>query len=173
MKRLPALLKAGQTSEPGPVLSFVVEPRFQVHARRSGDMEIRDAHEGDAAVIADLAAGDIDPRHLVRERVVRVATDSSDPTEERSEDGGIAGFLAFDARTDAIHVTRIGGSDDAVGGLLADAIRYANREGLPVEAVVPVDGSTAVALETKGFDRVGSGPRFEGRETARYRLDPA
>lgn len=136
-------------------------------------MQIRDAWEGDESAIADLATGDIDPRHLVRERVVRVATDASESDGDSATEGALAGFLAFDASPEALHVTRIGGDGDAVRLLLDDAIRYAEREDLAVEAVVPVGGSTAVALETRGFERVGSGPRFEGQETARFRLDPS
>ncbi len=136
-------------------------------------MQIRDAHEDDVPAIADLATGDIDPAHLLRNRVVRVAIDASGSRDATAEEGAIAGFLAFDAQTDAIHVTRIGGDDEAVRALLDDVVRYANREHLPVEAVVPVDGSTAVALETKGFEGVEPGPRFEGRATTRFRLDHA
>ena len=136
-------------------------------------MQIRDAHEDDASAIADLATGDIDPGHLLRNRVVRVAIDASGTPDGTAEEAVIAGFLAFDAQTDAIHVTRIGGEDDAVRALLDDVIRYASRERLPVEAVVPVDGSTAVALETKGFEGGERGPRFEGRATRRFRLEHA
>lgn len=136
-------------------------------------MQIRDAQEDDALAIADLATGDIDPAHLLRERVVRVAADATESRDATAEEGTIAGFLAFDARTDAIHVTRIGGGDDAVHALLDNVIRYASREDVPVEAVVPVDSSTAVALETKGFGNVDRGPRFQGRATTRFRLDPA
>lgn len=136
-------------------------------------MQIRDAHEGDESAIAALAVGDIDPHHLVRERVVRVATEPSESGDDDVKGDAIAGFLAFDARSDAVHVTRVGGDEDAIRLLLDDAVRYAERENLPVEAVVPVGGSTAVALETRGFEGVGSGPRFEGRETTRFRLNPS
>lgn len=135
-------------------------------------MQIRDAREGDESAIAALADGDIDPRHLIRERIVRVATDPSESAGEDTAGDAIAGFCAFDARPEAVHVTRVGGDEDAIRLLLDDAIRYADRENLPVEAVVPVGGSTAVALETRGFEGVGSGPRFEGQETTRFRLDP-
>lgn len=136
-------------------------------------MQIRDAQEGDESAIADLAVGDIDPHHLVRERVVRVATESNESDPQDAVEASIAGFLAFDPRPDAIHVSRIGGDEDAVHLLLDDAIQYAERESIPVEAVVPVGGSAAVALETRGFKRVGSGPRFDGQETSRFHLDPS
>lgn len=136
-------------------------------------MQIRDAYEDDVSAIADLASGDVDPLHLLRERVVRVANETIEGDGEGIEKGAVTGFVAFDARVDSVYVTRVGGSEDAVRTLLDDVIRYARREELPVEAVVPVGGSTAVALETKGFEVVGSGPRFEGRETMRFRLDPA
>lgn len=135
-------------------------------------MQIRDAHEGDVSAIVDLAVGDVDPQHLLRVRMVRVANEAGDGPAGGDEGDAIVGFLAFDARTDAVHVTRIGGTADAVHALLDDAIGFAKRENLSVEAVVPNGGSTAVALETKGFESGGSGPRFEGRETTRYRLDP-
>ena len=136
-------------------------------------MQIRDAHEGDASTIVDLATGDIDPHFLLRERVVRVAVDGSAAAGDRDDEAAIEGFLAFDARPDVLHVTRIGGDDDAIRVLLDDAIEFAKRVTLPVEAVVLNGDSAAVALETKGFESVGAGPRFDGRETTRFRLEPA
>lgn len=136
-------------------------------------MQIRDAREGDESAIAALADGDVDPRHLVRERVVRVATVISESATEDGDGRAIAGFLAFDARPEAVHVTRIGGDEDAIRLLLDDAIQYAEREELPVETVVPVGGSTAAALETRGFEAVETGPRFQGRETTRFHMDPS
>lgn len=134
-------------------------------------MEIRDAHEDDSEMIVALASGDIDPQFLFRERTVRVALRDENEPRDRDEAGAIDGFLAFDARQDAVAVTRVGGSPEAVSMLLDDVLEFARTVKTPVEAVVPVESETAVALETKGFSVVGSGPRFEGRETQRFRRD--
>lgn len=133
-------------------------------------MEIRDATEDDASAITGLATGDIDPQHLLRERTVRVATSEFEFGGNPGEDGGVVGFLAFDVQPSVVHVTRIGGERRVVNELLEDAIAFAESESLPVEAVVPDDAPASVALETRGFEKLGSGPRFEGRETTRFRM---
>lgn len=135
-------------------------------------MEIRDAQADDSAAIVELSTGDIDPAHLLRERTVRVAVGSITEDEIAGNGGDVAGFLAFDVRPEAVHVTRVGGEREVVLWLLDDAIEFARREGLPVEAVVPSGGDSASALEAKGFSELGRGPRFQGRETTKYGVDP-
>jgi len=134
-------------------------------------MEIRDARQDDSAAIVELSTGDIDPSHLLRERMVRVAVGPPETADVTGNESSVAGFLAFDVRPDAVHVTRIGGDREAVLDLLDDAIGFANREGLPVEAVVPTGGDSAAALEAKGFSERGAGPRFQGRDTTEFGLE--
>lgn len=134
-------------------------------------MRIRDALAADAPAIRELATSDIDPGFLLRERTVRVADAGSGDTQNIGYTSSVAGFLAFDAMSSAVHLTRIGGDADAVDALLDDAIAFAASESLPVEAVVPGGGVASVALETRGFESSGRGPRFEGRDTHRFRLD--
>lgn len=131
-------------------------------------MDIRDARADEAAAIVEHATGDVDPDFLLRQRTVRVAIDDNLDGEIGGETDGVGGFLAFDVRPDAVHVTRLGGSRAALSALLDDVIAFAAAESLPLEAVVPADGETAAALEAKGFEVDGSGPQFEGRETTRY-----
>lgn len=134
-------------------------------------MHIRDGREDDASAIRELAAGDVDPHHLLRERTVRVAVPDGSADGTSVEGDAVSGFLAYDARPDAVYVTRVGGDGDAVDELLGDAMRFAAHESLPVEAVVPEGGGAATALETRGFEDVGPGPRFSGAETTRYRRE--
>lgn len=135
-------------------------------------MHIRDGHGEDVAAIRALAPGDVDPLHLIRERTVRVAELEGRDGEDGTEKGAVVGFLAFTSRPRAIHVTRLGGSNDALDALVDDCIEESGRGARPVVAVVPDGGPEAVALETKGFEVVAAGPRFRGRETTRYRLEP-
>ncbi|MDS0278931.1 hypothetical protein NDI85_14110 [Halomicroarcula sp. S1AR25-4] len=130
-------------------------------------MEIRDAVEADAGRLADLADSPPDVmRNLVHDRTVRVATDGT--TE------GIVGFVSYDAKRGTVHVTQLAGSTDACERLLDEPISFAERERMDVELLVP-DGESAVeaAVEATGFTRTGQGPRFEGKPTVRYRLEPS
>ena len=128
-------------------------------------MEIRDAVEADAERLADLA--DFPPdvmRNLVHDRTVRVATESEDET---------LGFVSYDAKRGTVHVTQLAGSAEACERLLDEPIAFAKRERMAVELLVP-DGESTVesAVEATGFTRAGEGPRFEGKSTVRYRLEP-
>lgn len=143
-------------------------------------MEIRDAVEADAQALADIAASPADVmRELVHDRTVRVAVepgDGGDGThqEESSTDrrGNVVGFVSYDSRDGVVHVTQVGGSPEVCEALLADPVGFAEREGLPVEAIVPVnEAETVEAATTVGFERAGAGPRFDGRETVRLRID--
>jgi len=128
-------------------------------------MEIRDAVEDDADRLADLTGTPQDVmRNLVHDRTVRVAT----------EDDELAGFVSYDAREDTVHVTQLEGGDGVRDRLLEEPIRFADTEDMTVELLVTeTEGETREAAEDAGFDHVGSGPRFEGEQTVRYRLDPS
>ena len=126
-------------------------------------MDVRDAVEGDAEALADLADGPRDvARNLIHDRTVRIAT----------EDGDAVGFLSFDARPGTVYVTQIGGEPEACKRLLEEPIRFANREGMSVELLVP-DGNEALreAVADAGFEESGSGPQFDGVPTVRYRYE--
>lgn len=126
-------------------------------------MEVRDAVETDADALADRA--DLPTSavsQLVHDRTVRVV----------EVDDEIGGFVAYDAATDAVHVTQLAGDPDAVARLLDEPARFADREGMPVEVLVPESEASVIeAVEAYGFEEAGTGPRFEGEATRRYRLE--
>ena len=128
-------------------------------------MDVRDAVEDDAGRLASLTEAPRDVmRNLVHDRTVRVA----------AVDDEIVGFVSYDARQGTVHVTQLEGDPDAFDRLLDEPLRFARSEDMAVELLVPEDepavGDAAIAA---GFDEVGSGPRFEGTPTRRYRLaDP-
>jgi hypothetical protein len=127
-------------------------------------MEVRDAVEEDAAVLADLADGSRDVlRSLIHDRTVRIAI----------ENGEAVGFVSFDARPGTVYVTRISGDPEACERLLDEPVRFANAEGMGVELLLQ-DGEEAIrdAVARAGFEEVGAGPRFEGVSTVRYRREP-
>lgn len=142
-------------------------------------MEVRDAVEADAEALAALADAPVDVmRNLVHDRTVRVVTDEH--PEERWDDqsaGGtptdpaaMSGFVSYDARENTVYVTQIGGTPDTCGELLAEPIQFARREEMDVEVLVPSgDDDLRSAVESAGFVRQGSGPRFDGQKTVRYR----
>lgn len=143
-------------------------------------MRVRDAVETDAAALASMTGR---PRGVVRDmihdRSVRVATTAEVASAESADDGGadtpadaVGGFVAFDARDGVVHVTNVEGNPDAVRRLFEEPVRFAAREGMSVEAVLPTDGTADDAAETVGFEAVGSGPRIDGASTTRYRFDP-
>ncbi|MEF8780356.1 MAG: hypothetical protein V5A46_06735 [Haloferacaceae archaeon] len=150
-------------------------------------MRVRDAVEADADAMARLTEQPADVmRNLVHDRTVRVAVEGSnssgkttrsvasetesDPDE--STDPPLLAIVSFDARQETVHVTQLAGDREAVGRLLEEPIRFARGEGMDVEAIVGADDEMArAAVETKGFDRVGSGPLFGGNPTVRYRLE--
>ncbi len=129
-------------------------------------MRVRDALESDAEALA--AATDRPQevvRNMIHDRSVRVAT------EEAEDD--VFGFVAFDVRGETVYVTDFDGDDETIRRLFEEPRRFARREQMGVEAVVPDDERTGEVLEDSGFDPVGPGPRFEGRRTTRYVIDPA
>ncbi|MDZ5810690.1 hypothetical protein U4E84_04930 [Halorubrum sp. AD140] len=146
-------------------------------------MRIRDGLESDAEA---LAAAIDRPRDVVRDvihdRSVRVAVaGDEDGGDTSDEDGGDAsdeddeetvfGFVAFDVRDDTVHVTDFDGSGETVERLFEEPRRFACREEMGVEVVVPNDEETSEVIEALGFAAAGSGPRFDGRRTTRYRIE--
>jgi len=100
------------------------------------------------------------------------------PAGDRSVEGDgssgtVVGFVAFDVRDGTVHVTTFGGDGNAVRRLLDEPVRFARREEMPVEAVVPVDEAASETIEAAGFDSVGAGPHIDGAPTRRYRHDPS
>ncbi|MFB6165216.1 MAG: hypothetical protein ABEJ31_08670 [Haloarculaceae archaeon] len=126
-------------------------------------MEVRDAVEADAERLAELTGAPTDVmRNLVHDRTVRVA----------AEDDEIAGFVSFDARRRTVHVTQLEGPAAVCDRLLTEPVRFARGEDMAVELLVPEpNGDVRDAVDDAGFDRVGSGPRFDGTPTVKYRLD--
>ncbi|WP_340098521.1 hypothetical protein [Salinibaculum salinum] len=126
-------------------------------------MEVRDAVEADAGRLAALTDAPRDVmRNLVHDRTVRVA--------ERDEE--IVGFVSYDARERTVHITQLEGDRDSFERLLDEPLGFADSEGMTVELLVP-DGETDVraAAREAGFDEIGSGPRFEGEPTTRFRRE--
>jgi hypothetical protein len=140
-------------------------------------MQVRDAVEADADALAALADAPRDVmRNLVHDRTVRVATRDTDPgphEDARGDGADVVGFVSFDARERTVHVTQLAGTRDACERLLAEPVRFAANESMDVELLVAHDdGAARDAAAAVGFDRVGSGPRFDGAKTVRYKLTP-
>ncbi|SDF83789.1 hypothetical protein SAMN04488067_109113 [Halorubrum xinjiangense] len=153
-------------------------------------MRVRDAVEADAAALGSMTGrpeGVV--RDMIHDRSVRVAVtdgaadrdgagDERESASRSADDGAdtpvdaVDGFVAFDVRDGVVHVTNVEGSSDAVRRLFEEPVRFGTREGMPVEAVLPTDGSAGNAAEAVGFAAVGSGPRIDGASTTRYRFDP-
>jgi len=162
-------------------------------------MQVREAVEADAGRLADIADAPTDVmRNLVHDRTVRVAEaepgdadpnadvgpgpgdgrsgprEDDDPTGDPvgdPHDGELLGFVSFDARERTVHVTQVDGTREAVETLLAEPIRFARREDMDVEVLVPDhEGEVRAAAEAVGFEQTGTGPRFDGQPTTRYRL---
>ena len=127
-------------------------------------MEIRDAIEADAERLADLTGAPTDVmRNLVHDRTVRVAAESDE----------VRGFVSYDAQERTVHVTQLEGDADLCERLLEEPTRFAGREGMDVELLVPeTDDHTREAAERSDFSEYGPGPRFDGTRTTRYRWEP-
>lgn len=159
-------------------------------------MVIRDALESDAQALAALTGRPEDVMiDMIHDRSVRVAvpetegstgnvsSESEDETVVETGDdqkgnhgineGDATGFIAFDVRGETVHVTDFGGTRSALERLFEEPRRYATRESMPLEVVVSEANDVGIdAVEAAGFERIGSGPRFDGHSTAKYRLDP-
>jgi len=127
-------------------------------------MEIRDAVEADAERLADLADSPPDVmRNLVHDRTVRVAVEGET----------VVGFVSYDAKQETVHITQLAGSEASCERVLAEPIGFAERERMSVELLVPDNQpEVAAAVEASGFTHSGQGPRFDGEQTVRYRLEP-
>ena len=147
-------------------------------------MRVRDAVEADGEALGRLADAPAEVmRNVVHDRTVRVAErrdrdeKSENGGDDESEDGGdeseIEGFVGFDAMPGTVRVTYLRGSREARERLLEEPIRFARKEGMSVEVLVPEDETvTEEVVEAAGFRRVGTGPRFDAQLTHEYRLDP-
>ena len=151
-------------------------------------MRVRDAVEEDGAVLGDLADAPAAVMHnVVHDRTVRVAEelpdgetrekdDSGEDGDSEGEDGEtkVVGFVGFDAMPGTVRVTYLRGTREARERLLEEPVRFARKEGMSVEALVPEsEQETKKVVEAAGFRQTGTGPRFEGGRTLEYRLDPA
>ena len=127
-------------------------------------MEIRDAIEADAERLAALTGAPTDVmRNLVHDRTVRVAAEGDD----------VVGFVSYDAQARTVHVTQLEGDADLCERLLEEPTRFAGREGMDVELLVPEsDDHAREAAERSDFSEYGPGPRFDGTRTTRYRWKP-
>ncbi len=127
-------------------------------------MEIRDAVEADSGRLAELADSPPDVmRNLVHDRTVRVATEGDD----------VVGFVSYDAKRGTVHVTQLAGPASICEQLLEEPITFAKGEHMVVELLVTADQAEAeAAAEATGFTNSGSGPKFAGESTIRYRLEP-
>lgn len=147
-------------------------------------MNIRDALEADADALASIADSPTDVmRNLVHDRTVRVAEDGThdpnadvqagDTQYDESNPEDLLGFVSFDAKGDTVHVTQIGGTDDACVELLAEPVRFAEGESMTVELLISPDADgVKAAADQLGFRNCGSGPRFENARTEKFRLEP-
>ncbi len=128
-------------------------------------MNVRDAVEADAERLAALTGAPTDVmRNLVHDRTVRVAEDGRT----------VVGFVSYDADGSTVHVTQLEGNAELCERLLAEPSRFADREGMDVELLAMAsDDAARTAAERAAFERCGSGPRFDGDRTVRYRWDPS
>ena len=126
-------------------------------------MDIRDATPGDVEAVERLAPGELDGTRLILDRRVIVAEAGE------GEDAEIVGFLSYDTWAGAVHVSKLVGEPDVLEELLEEPRRFADREELAIEIVVP-ESDTALhqALEQAGFEVAGDGPAFHGEATVRY-----
>jgi hypothetical protein len=146
-------------------------------------MDVRDAVEADAERLAELTGSPRDVmRNLVHDRTVRVVErdsadgDGDDETDDRADgvvdSAAVCGFVSYDARADTVHITQLEGDPPVSDRLLDEPVRFAEREDMAVELLVPEDeAETREAAERAGFERTGRGPTFEGESTVKYRLD--
>ena len=141
-------------------------------------MRIRDAIESDAEELAEISGRpESVMRELVHERSVRVAVseskDTPTPDSTGGSEGSVEAFVSYDVQSGSVHVTEFGGSEGVVRRLFEAPYRFALREGMDLEVLVPDDDDTRrETVVSLGFSPTGSGPRFDGQSTTRFRLEP-
>lgn len=92
--------------------------------------------------------------------------------DENEKQDEIVGFVGFDAGRHAVYVTHLGGTEQSLQRLLDEPVRFARKEEMPVEMVVPEsETDQRTVVEEFGFVQTGVGPRFEGSSTVKYRLE--
>jgi hypothetical protein len=97
-----------------------------------------------------------------------------DDESDDAENAAVVGFVGFDAKPGTVRVTYLRGTPEARERLLEEPVRFARKEGMAVEALVPEsEAETKEVVEAAGFRRSGTGPRFEGGQTLEYRLEPS
>jgi|AntRauMinimDraft_4_1070384.scaffolds.fasta_scaffold00042_67 hypothetical protein len=94
-----------------------------------------------------------------------------DTASEGKAGSSVVGFVAFDVQGQTVHVTEFDGDESTLRRLFEEPRRFADREGLSVEVVVPNGDPASEIVESIGFDPIGPGPRFDGRATTRYRIE--
>lgn len=137
-------------------------------------MRIRDALESDAETLATAVGrsrGAV--LNMIHDRSVRVAIseESTDTAAGGDCNSIVEGFVAFDVHGGTVHVTDFDGSESTMHRLFEEPQRFASREELDIEVVVPNDEQTGSLVEAAGFEAIGAGPRFDGRTTTRYRIE--
>jgi len=126
-------------------------------------MDVRDGRADIDAVADFFGLSPAAAERLCSDRRVEVAV----------EDDAVLGASAYEVQGGVVHVTRLAGETEAKLRLLESPMRFAESESAPVETVVPEgEEDTESALRAAGFERAGSGPRFEGKPTVRYRYSP-
>ncbi|WP_266079538.1 hypothetical protein [Haladaptatus caseinilyticus] len=126
-------------------------------------MRVRDAVEADGGRLAALA-------DLPTEVMADVVHDRTVCVAESNEK--IEGFVGFEADEKAVHVTHLFGERSACEHLIAEPVRFAERESMPVEILLPEPKPEIVAVaESTGFEETESGPWFDGKRTRRFRLE--
>lgn len=137
---------------------------FNSSQRQEGAMDVRDALEDDAGTLAAMTGSPSDVmRNLIHHRSVRVA----------EADGDIIGFVSFDAEQRTVYVTQLSGETKVAKRLLDEPLRFASKEQMTVELLVPEDEAPILdAADSVGFNRIGTGPRFGSTPTVRLRKEP-
>jgi hypothetical protein len=137
-------------------------------------VRVRDAVEDDDEALGEFADAPAEVmRNVIHDRTVRVAeTDGPDGESKADSSSTVEGFVGFDADPEAVRVTYLRGSKAARERLLDEPVRFARKEGMAVEVLVPErEAETKTVVQNAGFERVGTGPRFENSRTVEYRLD--
>ena len=123
---------------------------------------------------ADDATGDGAETEMETELESETDADADTDAETDDDHGeAVRGFVSFDARASTVHVTQLEGDPGTCVRLLEATRRFAAGEGMSVELLVPEgEDGTRTAAERAGFEDRGSGPRFGGTPTIRYRWEP-